>query len=84
LPCRFASSKAASARANTRPSGSSASSSATLIEFKLTTLAGFGRLSPIAASIPHKGATIGILLNALRGGAARRQRRRPPRHEAAA
>ncbi len=35
--------------------------------------AAFGRLSPIAASILHNGATIGILLNALRGGTARRR-----------
>ncbi|MBW7903878.1 MAG: heavy metal translocating P-type ATPase [Rhodocyclaceae bacterium] len=34
--------------------------------------AAFGRLSPIASSILHNGATIGILLNALRGGAQRR------------
>ena len=46
--------------------------------------AAFGRLSPIAASILHNGATIGILLNALRGGTLRRPRRRAPRREAAA
>ncbi|MBI2306367.1 MAG: heavy metal translocating P-type ATPase [Rhodocyclales bacterium] len=39
--------------------------------------AAFGRLSPIASSILHNGATIGILLNALRAGSRRLQRRKP-------
>lgn len=37
--------------------------------------AALGRLSPVLASILHNGATIGILLNALRGGLTRKARR---------
>ncbi|MFC5300759.1 heavy metal translocating P-type ATPase [Azospira restricta] len=41
--------------------------------------AAFGRLSPIASSILHNGATLGILLNALRGGTRRPRQRKPAR-----
>ena len=39
----------------------------------ILTAAAFGRLTPIATSVLHNGSTIGILLNALRGGARRRR-----------